>query len=57
MVPTLGCMILFGAWGAWKAKRGKGKMADILQYTAAHAIFGMIVGVILAIVLSRLIYS
>ncbi|MEM1374046.1 MAG: hypothetical protein AAGF78_06655 [Pseudomonadota bacterium] len=55
MVPTLGCMILLGAYGAWKAKKGGGKTLDILQYAAAHAIFGMILGVVLAIILSRLL--
>ena len=55
MVPTLVCMIAFGGFGAWRAKRAKGKVMDILHYAAAHAIFGMIVGVVLAIVLSRLL--
>jgi len=46
-------MILFGSYGGWRAKKGGGKTADILQYAAAHAIFGMIVGVLLTILLSR----
>ncbi|MEL6912978.1 MAG: hypothetical protein AAFP13_00615 [Pseudomonadota bacterium] len=55
MVPTLVCMVLFGGYGAWRAKQSGGKLPDILQYAGSFAIFGMIVGVIAAIILSRLV--
>ncbi|MEO0591841.1 MAG: hypothetical protein AAFZ11_14965 [Pseudomonadota bacterium] len=55
MVPTLVSIILFASFGAWRAKRAQGRPVDVLHYAAAHGIFGLIIGVILAIVLSRLI--
>lgn len=53
MVPTLACMVVFSAFGAWQAKTRGGKTVDILHYAASYAIFGLIVGVILTILLSR----
>ena len=53
MVPTLACILIFGGFGAFRAWRGKGKGLDIAHYAASHALMGLIVGVLLAIVLSR----
>ena len=55
MVPTLACIFLFGGYGAMRARKAGGKTPDILQYAASFGFLGMIVGVLLAIVLTRLI--
>ncbi|MEM9349341.1 MAG: hypothetical protein AAGA47_03700 [Pseudomonadota bacterium] len=55
MVPTVICILGFAGYGAWRAKKGGGKTIDVLHYAASHGIFGLIVGVLIAIVLSRMI--
>ncbi|WP_169052610.1 hypothetical protein [Pseudooceanicola onchidii] len=41
--------------GALRAKRRKGKTADILQYAVVHAIFFALIGLFLALFLDRVV--
>ncbi len=48
--------IVFGAvWGAMRARRRKGRMLDIIQYAAIHAIAFGLLGLIVTIVIERLV--
>ena len=46
-------MVVGAIIGAWRAKRRGGKLLDMLQYAAAHAIPLMIVALFVTIFLDR----
>lgn len=52
-VFVLAALVLGAAIGAWRAKRRGGKVLDMLQYAAAHAIPLMIVAMFVTIFLDR----
>lgn len=52
-VFVLAALVLGAAIGAWRAKRRGGKVLDMLQYAAAHAIPLMIVAMFVTIILDR----
>ena len=52
-VLVLVALVLGAAVGAWRAKARGGKVLDMLQYAAAHAIPLMILAMFLTIYLDR----
>ncbi len=52
-VFVLAALVLGAAIGVWRAKRRGGKVLDMLQYAAAHAIPLMIVAMFVTIFLDR----
>ena len=52
-VWIIAAMVVGAIIGAWRAKRRGGKLLDMLQYAAAHAIPLMIVALFVTIFLDR----
>lgn len=47
--------VVFGAvWGAMLARRRKGRVLDIVQYAAIHAIVFGLLGLVLTIIIEKL---
>ncbi|SDE17998.1 hypothetical protein [Limimaricola pyoseonensis] len=54
MILPLAGLVLGAMLGAWRARRRGGRVADMLQWGAAHAIALGLVGLFLLIAVSRL---
>jgi hypothetical protein len=54
MILPLTGLLIGGIWGAWRARRRGGKVADMAQWGAAHGIALAVVGLFLLLLLSRL---
>ncbi|WP_227751529.1 hypothetical protein [Tabrizicola oligotrophica] len=52
-VLVLAALVIGAAIGVWRAKRRGGKLLDLLQYAAAHAIPLMILALFVTIFLDR----
>lgn len=52
-VLVLSALVLGAALGAWRAKRRGGRMLDMVQYGAAHAIPLMLLALFVTIYLDR----
>ena len=53
-VLVLTALVIGALIGAWRAKRRGGKVLDMLQYAAAHAMALAVLGIFLTIILSRM---
>lgn len=49
------CALAGAVVGGFRAKRRKGRTADILQYAVVHAMIFALVGLFLAILLERMV--
>lgn len=46
--------LLGAAWGAWRAKKSGGNLADMAQFAAGHGIAFLLLGFIVTLIIHRL---